>query len=192
MHPKLPTSFYLNHDVVILAQTLLGKVLVTEIEDLRTSGIITETEAYRAPEDRASHAFGGRRTARTETMYLPGGHAYIYLCYGIHHMFNVVTGPAEVPHAVLVRAIEPIDGLEVMLQRRGLSSPAPRLTTGPGSMSKAMGITTQLDGVLLTDEVVWIEDHGITLPPERIVAGPRVGVDYAGPDAELPWRFSVV
>ena len=189
---KLPTSFYLNHDVVTLAKTLLGKVLVTEIEGIRTSGIITETEAYRGPEDRASHAFGGRRTARTETMYLPGGHAYIYLCYGIHHLFNVVTGPADVPHAVLVRAIEPIEGIEEMLRRRGIAVPGPRLTTGPGSMSKALGLSTSLDREPLTGSVVWFEDRGIVLPVERIKAGPRIGVDYAGPDAELPWRFRVV
>jgi DNA-3-methyladenine glycosylase len=189
MPPKLPPTFYLDHEVVMLAKALLGKVLVTQIGGIRTSGIITETEAYQGPEDRASHAYGGRRTARTETMYLPGGHSYIYLCYGIHHLFNVVTGPAELPHAVLVRAIEPVEGLELMLQRRGMLVPGPRLATGPGSMSKALGLTTSLDGAPLTGSVVWIEDRGIVLPGEKIKAGPRIGVDYAGPDAGLPWRF---
>lgn len=190
MADKLPADFYQSEDVVDLAQQLLGKRLVTRINEVKTAGIIVETEAYRGSEDRASHAFGGRRTARTETMYLPGGHAYIYLCYGIHHLFNVVTAPADTPFAILVRAVEPVEGIETMLERRGKDSLKPNLTAGPGSMSQALGITTKLDATPLTSDQIWIEE-GSTISKRKIIASPRVGVDYAGDHAQWPWRFRV-
>jgi DNA-3-methyladenine glycosylase len=190
---RLPQSFYLREDVVQISKDLLGKYLVTEIDGLRTVGRITETEAYRGPEDKASHAYGGRHTPRTRIMFEAGGRAYVYLCYGIHHLFNVVTGPQGMPHAVLIRALEPVEALDTMLQRRGMQRPLPRLTAGPGSMSKAMGIRTDHTGLSLldSDSPIWIEDRGTTVPQTDILAGPRVGVDYAAECALWEWRFRI-
>ncbi len=188
----LPSSFYTRSDVVQIARELLGKVLVTELDGRRTSGIITETEAYRAPDDRASHAYNNRRTARTEVMFAEGGHAYVYLCYGIHHLFNVVTATQNTAHAVLIRALEPLEGVEWMLERRKMKNPNhSALTTGPGALAQALGLTTRWTGqnMLLPDSPVWIEDRGIEVAPSFIVAGKRIGVDYAGECAEWPWRF---
>ena len=190
--PRLPPSFYLRTDVVQVARDLLGKVLVTEFDGRRTAGIITETEAYRAPDDRASHAYNNRRTARTEVMFAEGGHAYVYLCYGIHHLFNVVTATKDTAHAVLIRAIEPLDGLEWMQERRLIKNKtSPALTTGPGALSQALGLSTRWTGqsLLLPDTPVWLEDRGIPVSAEDIAAGKRIGVDYAGECAEWPWRF---
>ncbi len=192
--PRLPPKFYLRADVLEVSRTLLGKVLVTEIDGCRTAGRISEVEAYRAPDDRACHAYGNRRTARTEVMFQAGGRAYIYLCYGIHHLFNVVSGPEGMAHAVLIRAVEPLDGLEHMRRRRGLApgAAAPtRLTTGPGALAQALGLHTRLSGHNLTEPgaAVWIEDRGLDVAPPDIAAGPRIGVDYAGECAAWPWRL---
>jgi DNA-3-methyladenine glycosylase len=194
---RLSPEFYLRTDVVQIARDLLGKILVTEMDGQRTAGIITETEAYRAPDDRACHAWNNRRTARTEVMFQEGGRAYVYLCYGIHHLFNVVTGPENMAHAVLVRAIEPVDGLELMLERRDIrlsksgNLPPARLTTGPGALSKALGIRTTLSGqrLISPDTPVWIEDNQSDIQETDIGSGKRIGVDYAGECAEWPWRF---
>lgn len=186
----LPLKFYTSHDVVSIAQQLLGKLLVTEIDGQKTSGIITETEAYAGVTDRASHAYGGRRTKRTEVMYMEGGNAYVYLCYGIHHLFNVVTNEAGTPHAVLIRAIEPVDGLEIMQLRRKMSKLTHALTAGPGALSKALGISTEMTGLSLFGDSVYIEDRP-PLPDTQIVAATRIGVNYAGEDALLPYRFYI-
>ena len=188
--PRLDRKFYLNDDVVDVAQGLLGKVLCTELQNVTTRVIITETEAYAGVSDRASHAYGGRRTKRTEPMYAEGGIAYVYLCYGIHHLFNVVTNLNGTPHAVLVRAGSALEGIDTMLQRRGKAEAEKTLLAGPGSVAKALGITTDLTGESLSGNRVWIEQRG-RVPVERITAGPRVGVDYAGEDALLPYRFRV-
>ena len=188
---KLSATFYRDADVVTLSRKLLGKVLHTRIDDVVTAVLITETEAYAGVGDRASHAFGGRRTKRTEPMYAPGGIAYVYLCYGIHHLFNVVTGPGDTPLAVLVRAGAPFLGEAAMATRRGRRVDDPTLLAGPGSLSKALGITTALTGVSLSSETVWIEDHAIDVPESAIQIGPRVGIDYAGEDAARPYRFRV-
>lgn len=191
----LPRSFYTRSDVVALARDLLGKVLVTRIDGITTSGIICETEAYAGITDRASHAFGGRRTARTEVMYAVGGTAYVYLCYGIHSLFNVVTGAEGVPDAVLVRGILPLEGLEHMLQRRGSNQARKDFGIGPGKVSVALGIHYSISGFDLTGHAtlngsaVWMEERGIEIPAEKIVAGPRIGVAYAGADAHRPYRF---
>jgi DNA-3-methyladenine glycosylase len=187
----LSKNFYTRDDVVGISRELIGKVLVTTVGGVVTSAIITETEAYAGIVDRASHAYGDRRTARTEPMYAEGGTAYVYLCYCIHHLFNVVTGRAGTPHAVLVRAGVPLQGLETMLVRRGSSVPRSRLLSGPGSLAKALGITTALTGTGLIGGVIRIESHGFRVAPSKIVTGPRVGVDYAGADALLPYRFRV-
>ena len=186
---KLPRSFYLQDDVVSISRALLGKILCTNIDGKRTSVIITETEAYAGTTDRASHAYGDRRTRRTEPMYGPGGTAYIYLCYGIHHLFNVVTNVVGVPHAVLVRAGEVHSGLETMLERRQKASHDRTLLAGPGSLARALGITTALTGSSLLNGPIRIEDHGLEVVDDCVTVGPRVGIDYAGEDVSRPYRF---
>lgn len=177
--------------MVSIARDLLGKVLVTRRGDVLTSVMITETEAYAGVGDKASHAYGGRRTARTEVMYREGGVCYVFLCYGIHHLFNVTTNRDGVPHAILIRAGEPIDGVETMKGRRGKTNAGPTLTAGPGALSMALGIFTADTGKMLTVGDIWIEDRGIQIDREQIIADTRVGVAYAGDDALLPYRFSI-
>ncbi len=188
---KLSDSFYMQEDVVKIAKNLLGKHLLTHIDGQLSGGIIVETEAYNGRSDRACHAFGGRRSARTATMYQAGGVAYVYLCYGIHHLFNVVTHRQDYADAVLIRAIEPTEGIAFMLERRKLSKLHPRLTAGPGCMSQALGIARSHDSISLLEETIWIEDRGLQYEESEIKAGPRVGVAYAKEDALLPWRFWV-
>lgn len=184
---KLPQKFYRREDVVTVSRDLLGKVLCTSIDGETTKAVIVETEAYAGVGDRASHAYGGRRTERTEPMYAAGGVAYVYLCYGIHHLFNVVSGERDTPHAVLVRAGVPLDGEDVMQRRRAKSASGRALLAGPGSLGQALGITTQLSGETLLGDSIWIEDHGIDVTAVQVT--PRIGVDYAGGDASLPYRF---
>lgn len=186
---KLKTAFYRQHDVTVIAKDLLGKILVTNINGVRTAGMIVETEAYGGIVDRASHAWNNRRTKRTEVIYQPGGLAYVYLCYGIHYLFNVVTNIENTPHAVLIRALQPVDGID-MMQRRYNNKPSAKLTAGPGSLCKAMGIDTALNGESLTGKKVWIET-GQDIADDNIVISTRVGVQYAGEDAYLPYRFSI-
>lgn len=187
---KLSLSFYQKQDVVSIARKLVGKVLCTQIgDDPLTSGIITETEAYCGRGDKACHANDGTRTDRTETMYQAGGIAYIYLCYGIHHLFNVVANIENKADAVLIRAIQPLDGINEMLQRRDKQDVNPLLTAGPGRLTQALGITTHLDRTTLTGDTIWIEDREIDFSLSSLLATERVGVDYAGEDAKLPWRF---
>lgn len=188
---KLPLSYYSNQDVLFLARDLLGKVLFTEIDGETTAGIIVETEAYFGVKDKASHAYGGRRTDRTETLYSHGGVSYVYLCYGIHHLFNVVTSVEDEPHAVLVRAVEPLIGKEIMEFRRNMPASKPSISAGPGSAAKALGIDRSFNRKKLTENEIWIEDHGIVYQPDEIISGPRIGVAYAEEDALLPWRFFV-
>ena len=189
--PKLPKSFYLRDDVVQISQELLGKILCTNFDGVFTSGIIVETEAYRGVEDRASHAWNNRRTARTKIMFARGGVAYVYLCYGIHHLFNVVTNVADIPHAVLIRAVEPVAGLDKMLERRKYEKMKPTLTSGPGSASAALGIRVKHSGLKLDSSKMWIEDNDVSLGEEQIICSPRVGISYAGEHADWPWRFRV-
>jgi DNA-3-methyladenine glycosylase len=184
---KLPVSFYTRDDVVAISRDLLGKLLCTRINGGLVKAIITETEAYAGTDDRASHTYGGMRTARTEPMFAEGGIAYVYLCYGIHHLFNVVTNVEGIPHAVLIRAATPVAGEKLMLRRRGKKHLVKTLLGGPGSVSKAMGITTRLTATSLQGDRIWIEDAGLEVPD--IVTGPRVGVAYAGADAARPYRF---
>ena len=148
-----------------------------------------EAEAYAGPEDRASHAYNGRRTSRTEIMFQEGGVAYVYLCYGIHHLFNIVTNVEGIPHAVLIRAIVPIDGIDLMLRRRDKKAVISKLTGGPGTVTQALGIHTTHSGTDLTGHQIWLEDRGIVVPDDQITAGPRVGVNYAGEYTTKPWRF---
>lgn len=186
---RLPQSFFEHEDVVDLAKKLLGKRIVTKIDGVITSGIISETEAYAGTTDRASHAYGGRHTERTKTMYESGGVSYVYLCYGIHHLFNFVTNRKGVPHAILLRAIQPEKGIKWMLMRRNKKKVDKTLCGGPGTVSQALGITTKNNGELLSGRKIWVEETGIVVKPEEIISGPRIGVDYAGEDAKLPYRF---
>lgn len=188
---KLPRSYYADQDVLFLAQDLLGKILFTEINGNITAGIIVETEAYFGVQDKASHAYGGRRTDRTETLYSHGGVSYVYLCYGIHHLFNVVTSVKDEPHAVLIRAVEPLIGKETMELRRSMPASRAAISSGPGSAAKALGIDRNFNKKDLTGNEIWIEDHGIQYDPDEIVAGPRIGIAYAQEDALLPWRFFI-
>lgn len=183
---KLDRRFYANSDVVEVARELLGKVLVTNIDGELTSGVISETEAYAGAVDRASHAYGGKVTKRNAIMYGEPGFAYIYLCYGIHHLFNIVTDMPGIAHAVLVRAIHPLQGKETMLRRRNAKV---LTTTGPGTLSQSLGIRTAHTGTDLLGDLITVEDHGITIPRTSVIIGPRIGVDYAGKDALLPYRF---
>jgi DNA-3-methyladenine glycosylase len=185
----LEESFYLRGNVVKIARDLLGKILITGFEPGLTAGRITETEAYNGVTDRASHAFQGRRTVRTEIMYRKGGYAYVYLCYGLHHLFNVVTSRAGIPHAVLIRSIEPVLGLEIMELRTGKKAAKGLIGKGPGNVSKALGIHTGHTGRNLFDQQIILAADGIRIPPGAIQTSGRIGVDYAGPDAALPYRF---
>lgn len=188
---KLQKEFYTRPNVVQLAQELLGKHLYTCVDGILTGGMIVETEAYSGENDRACHAHLNRRTTRTEIMYREGGVAYVYLVYGIYHLFNIITNEKDRADAVLVRAIEPEVGVEEMVLRRGFQSIKPNLTAGPGVLSIALGIDKKLYGADLTGDTIWVEDKGIVLPEESIATGPRIGIDYAGEDALLPWRFWV-
>jgi DNA-3-methyladenine glycosylase len=188
---KLALAFYERKSVLLIAKELLGKILVTKWNNTITSGRIVETEAYNGIVDKASHAFGGRRTARTEVMYAGGGVAYVYLCYGIHHLFNVVTNEKDIPHAILIRALEPLTGIDVMLKRTGKTKADYTLTKGPGNVSKAMGVNKINTGMSLLSTELFIADDGFEISKKDIIASPRIGVDYAGKDALLPYRFYV-
>lgn len=186
-------SLLSGNDVEIIAQKLLGSHLITSINGIETSGVIVETEAYKAPEDKGSHAYGNKKTKRTETLFEDPGTSYVYLCYGIHHLFNVVTGPNGTAHAVLIRAIEPLNGIDKMIERRKAKGATKNLTNGPGKLTQALGLTTKWNGLQLLDSNTPIE---VSLPDEYlkkrdIVCGPRVGIGYAQECAHWPWRFRI-
>jgi DNA-3-methyladenine glycosylase len=186
---RLERGFYTRPNVLTIARDLLGRLLVVpEADGTRVSGIIVETEAYRGPADRASHAYGGRRTKRTETMYQLGGTAYVYFVYGMYHQFNAVTNLRDVPHAVLIRALEPLEGIELMRERR--SGRADReLANGPGRLCIALSIDRRHDGADLLADRIWIEEGRGRVRASAIASGPRVGIDYAGEWVTKPWRF---
>lgn len=188
---RLLSDFYRRADVVRISRDLLGQYLFTRIGGRAvTGGRIVETEAYAGATDRASHAYGSRRTRRTAVMYEAGGVAYVYLCYGLHALFNIVTSVEGVPHAVLVRALEPTHGIPIMLKRRRKTRLDRTLTAGPGALAQALGIMVRHSGQSLLGNEIWLE-QGIELRPEEVAATTRVGVDYAGADAKRPWRFRV-
>ena len=187
----LNETFYTRKNVVKIAKDLLGKIIVTNFDDQLTAARITETEAYNGIVDKASHAYNNRRTKRTEIMYANGGTVYVYLCYGIHHLFNVVTNIQDEPHAVLVRAAEPVIGIDIMLQRTNKKKLDHTLTSGPGNVSKALGIYTHHTGSDLKSHNLFIADDGIKISKQNIIATARIGVDYAAEDALLPYRFFI-
>ena len=189
----LPKSYYGSRNVLALSRDLLGKIIISDIEGVRTSGRIVETEAYRAPEDRGSHAFGNKKTSRTKTMFSCGGISYVYLCYGIHHLCNIVTGPKGAGHAILIRAIEPIVGIEAMMKRRKANKPFVSLTNGPGKWTSAMAIIRSNNGVNYWDENSPIRIYNSkSIYPKDILAAPRVGISYAQAWAHMPWRFTLI
>ncbi len=192
----LPRSYYLNPDVAFLAKDLLGKCLVTQFDGKLTSGMIVETEAYAGVTDKASHAYGNRRTVRTEVMYSIGGTAYVYLCYGMHSLFNIVTNREGIPDAILIRGIVPDEGTGIMLQRTGKDSVTKNFGIGPGNVSKALGIHYSHTGLDITrktlkkkDTGIWLEERGFVVDPGKIQITTRIGVQYAGEDASRPYRF---
>jgi DNA-3-methyladenine glycosylase len=184
---KLTESFYQQSNVVKVARELLGKQLFTKVDGQTTAGIIVETEAY-SRNERGCHAYGNKKTQRNAVMFQPGGFSYVYLCYGIHNLFNVVTNQDGVADAVLIRALEPTIGADVMLERMKAKSVL-RITSGPGKLTKALGIDRSLNGKYLLGSEVWIEDAGTKIGRSKIVSSERIGIDYAGEDARLPWRF---
>ena len=184
---KLPLSFYRTEDTLSTAKQLLGKFLFTKIDGFLTGGMIIETEAYLGIEDKASHAYNGRFTPRTQTMYENGGISYVYMCYGMHCLLNAVTNKKNIPHAVLIRALKPTEGLDIMEKRRNTA--LKHLASGPGSLCKALGITKEHNKLKLNGNVLWIEDKKIAVHPHNIIKTPRIGVAYAGDHALLPLRF---
>jgi len=187
-NPPLPKAFYLRKNVVLIAKELLGKLLMTSIDGQPTGGMIVETEAY-SYRERGCHAYQGMRTERNKIMFEAGGIAYVYLCYGIHNLFNVVVNENDKADAVLVRALQPVEGEELMKSRMKTSS-LKRITSGPGKLTKALGIDRTSNGKNLSSCELWIED-GVTIRKKEIISAPRIGIDYAGEDAKLPWRFFI-
>jgi len=187
---KLQKQFYTREDTLTIAKELLGKYVYTNFDHVLTGGMIVETEAYIGPHDAGSHAFNGRRTPKNETMYAEGGVTYMYICYGIHDMLNIVTGSSGSSHAILIRAIEPIDGIEMMQLRRG-NVPLKRLATGPGALAKALGLRKHHDAYNLNSDEIWIEDKGVIIPEEKIKATGRVGLGCKDPYLTIPWRFLI-
>lgn len=185
---KLPREFYVAADVTVIARNLLGKILVTEFKGLRTSGVIVETEAYRS-DDRACHAFQKRKTKRNAVMFEEGGVAYVFMNYGIHFLFNVVVNRKDEPDAVLIRALEPFEGVDVMMMRRKKTTET-RITSGPGSLTMALGIDLRHNGEDLTGNKIWIEENdSVYFRKFKIASSRRIGIDYAGEHALLPWRY---
>ncbi len=190
MKQKLPREFYTRSNTLETAQDLLGKILVVPTAaGERVSGVIVETEAYLGAQDKAAHSYNNRRTKRTETMFAVGGTVYIFFIYGIYYQSNAVVGEKETPHAVLIRAVEPLENIEIMRQRRGPMKDT-NLTSGPGKLCIALDIDRRFNGADLLGDEIWVEE-GTEFPPENIVCGKRIGVDYAEEYAEKPWRFWV-
>lgn len=189
---KLGLEFYQRPDVLQIARELLGKHLYTNLNGVVTAGRVVETEAYRHEGDNSMTMHLQRKRQQASALYVPGGHAYIYTVYDRHALFNIATHDAAHPDTVLIRAIEPLVGVDEMLRRRGLGVPARSLTAGPGVLTQALGITPALSGTALDGNVLWFEDHGEAVADADVLATARVGLAYAGAEAaELPWRFRV-
>jgi DNA-3-methyladenine glycosylase len=188
---KLTVEFYDREDVLQIAADLLGKIIITKFDGQLTAARIVETEAYIGLTDKASHSFAGKRTARNEHMYAAPATAYVYICYGMHHLFNVVTNKKNIPDAVLIRAAEPVAGIEIMLQRSSKKIPDYTLTKGPGNLAKALGITKAQSGFNLTGNKMYIAADGWSSAGETGTSA-RIGIEGAGPvAAALPYRFYI-
>ncbi|MHB1176940.1 MAG: DNA-3-methyladenine glycosylase [Daejeonella sp.] len=188
---KLRAEFYQRANVVSIARELLGKHVYSQVNGEITGGIIVETEAYRGPDDMGSHAYNDKRTPRNEIMYRAGGVAYMYICYGIHDMLNIVTGSEGMSHAILIRAVEPRTGLDTMRRRRNIFDQDRRLCQGPGTLAKAMGLTKLHNGYDLQGDVIWLEDKNFNYKDEEVIASARIGMNFDGPYRTMPWRFYV-
>ena len=188
---KLTLEFYERGNVLEIARDLLGKILITKIDGITTSGRIVETEAYIGITDRASHTYNGKRTARNEHMYGAAGNTYVYICYGMHHLFNVVTNKKNVPDAVLIRAVEPMAGIDSMLKRTGKLKLDNTLTKGPGNVGKALGISKSHSGLNLMGSRISIGDDNTAYPEKEVGTSLRIGVEGAGEAALYPYRFFV-
>ncbi|RXK59280.1 DNA-3-methyladenine glycosylase [Lacibacter luteus] len=186
---KLGIDFYRRDDVALIAQELLGKYIVTNFDHQYSVGRIVETEAYAGIVDKASHAYNNRRTARTEIMFGEAGHAYVYLCYGIHHLFNVVCNIPGKADAVLIRGIEPVEGMPFMQQRFQKEKFNSSIGRGPGNVSKALGISTLHTGLQLQQQQLFLAEE--IQAPFSIMISPRIGVDYAGDHAKWLYRFFI-
>jgi DNA-3-methyladenine glycosylase len=188
MSRKLPRDFYTRTNTLRIARELLGKRLVVPAEDgTRVSGIIVETEAYQGPEDKAAHSYNNRRTKRTEIMFRIGGTAYVYFVYGMYYQFNVITNSETIPHGILIRAVEPEEGIDLMKARRAVKRERD-LTSGPGKLCLSLGIDKRYNGADLLGDEIWIEDNP-GIPPGKIASGIRIGIDYAEEYVEKDWRF---
>lgn len=188
----LPLAFYQRPDVLLTARELLGKHVCTLLDGELTTGRIVETEAYRHEGDPSITLHLQRKARQAQALYQPGGHAYLYTVYRVHTLFNITAHDAEHPDAILIRAIEPLEGIDIMLRRRGLAKVARNLTAGPGVLSQALGLTPALNGEPLTGPRIWVEDAGEVVQEENILTSSRVGLEYAGDEAvALPWRFRV-
>ena len=185
----LKEDFYLNPDVIKVSQSLLGKIIETNINQKKTIGMIVETEAYAGVEDQASHAFGNKLTKRNKIMFDNGGVAYVYLCYGIHTLFNIVTNKKSIPHAILVRAIEPLEGISIMEERRNLYN-GHNISSGPGKLTQALGISMKHNGITLNGPEIMLRGYK-NISKNNIIASPRIGIQYAGKDILNPWRFRI-
>jgi DNA-3-methyladenine glycosylase len=188
---KLPIQFYKRSDVILIAKELIGKIIVTSFDGIRTSGRIVETEAYLGLTDRASHSFGGKRTARNEHMYAAPATTYVYICYGMHHLFNVVTNAKGIPDAVLIRAIEPVNGTDIMLERTGKKKSDSSLTRGPGNAAKALGISKIHSGINLIKDEIYIADDGLVIEQNLLGISRRIGIESSGDAALKPYRFYI-
>ena len=184
---KLPRSFYARPALDVAAD-LLGKVLVRKLDGVTLSGKIVETEAYVGPHDLACHASKGH-TPRTSVMFGPPGYAYVYMIYGFYFCLNVVTEPLGYQAAVLIRAVEPLENVDLMRQLRNNPERETNIASGPGKLCMAMSIDKGLNGADLLGTTIWIEDRKLDPGPMR--TSPRVGVDYAGEYKDKPWRFFV-
>lgn len=188
---KLPIQFYKREDVILIAKELIGKIIVTDFDGRTTSGRIVETEAYIGLTDRASHSFGGKRTARNEHMYAAAGTAYVYICYGMHHLFNVVSNQENIPDAVLIRAVEPLTGIDMMLKRAGKKKLDSSLTKGPGNAARALGISKDHSGISLIKDEIYITDDGYTPDRDLIGISSRIGIEGSGDAVLKPYRFYI-
>jgi DNA-3-methyladenine glycosylase len=193
LHPKLPPDFYRRPDPVQIARDLLGKHLFSCLDGELTGGRIVETEAYAHHGDQSMQMHLKRRGPHGRALHESGGRAYLYQVYQRHTLFNISTNDADKPDTVLIRAIEPLVGLDIMLRRRGLETASAKLTAGPGLLTQALGVTPALSGTDLQGETLWIEDHAEQVPEADVLSSSRVGLAYAGEEAaSLPWRFRII
>lgn len=190
MGSRLSREFYTRGDTLKIARDLLGKLIVVpDGRGTRVTGMIVETEAYLGEIDRAAHSYGGRRTPRNEATYSVGGNVYVFFVYGMYYQLNIVCGAVDSPHVVLIRAAMPVEAIEIMRTRRGAMKDR-NLTSGPGKLCIAFGIDRGFNGEDLSDDRIWLEDYK-SFSKSQIAVGKRIGIDYAGEDAEKPWRFWV-